>query len=238
MRSQTSKISHEEAQRNTNNKATKVIENGLLSLEYFVFLWVKMETKKSKYDTNPLDPDVERKAEDVWGDLGGVTPSKWRRRHVSEVSSEPPSLRTSRTRERTFTPKRRLVVTTILRSTLHTRQCCSPNLRAAAGAVSITTEYLPGSGTLSHVAASHRASASPRSGPRCWPMRPVLSDWLLPARVVPRAARGGKVRFHASQGCRSPHRYTDSTIRYSAVISTLTGSTLGGTLFKLAAFVF
>src|SRR4029079_17678527 len=32
-----------------------------------------METKKSKYDTNPLDPDVERKAEDVWGDLGGVT---------------------------------------------------------------------------------------------------------------------------------------------------------------------
>src|SRR4026207_1702479 len=32
-----------------------------------------METKKSKYDTNPLDPDVERKAEDIWGDLGGVT---------------------------------------------------------------------------------------------------------------------------------------------------------------------
>src|SRR5678816_4268778 len=32
-----------------------------------------METKNSKYDTNPLDPDVERKAEDVWGDLGGVT---------------------------------------------------------------------------------------------------------------------------------------------------------------------
>src|ERR1044072_2740694 len=32
-----------------------------------------METKKSKYDTNPLDPDIERKAEDVWGDLGGVT---------------------------------------------------------------------------------------------------------------------------------------------------------------------
>jgi len=30
-----------------------------------------METKKSKYDTNPLDPDVERKAEEVWGDLGG-----------------------------------------------------------------------------------------------------------------------------------------------------------------------
>jgi uncharacterized membrane protein len=26
-----------------------------------------METKKSKYDTNPLDPDVERKADESWG---------------------------------------------------------------------------------------------------------------------------------------------------------------------------
>ena len=35
-----------------------------------------MEPKKSKYDTNPLDPDVERKAHDVWGDLGGATPTQ------------------------------------------------------------------------------------------------------------------------------------------------------------------
>src|SRR5262244_1340886 len=35
-----------------------------------------METKKSKYDTNPLDPDVEKKAEEVWGDLGGVKPTQ------------------------------------------------------------------------------------------------------------------------------------------------------------------
>src|SRR5215475_13366751 len=27
-----------------------------------------METKKSKYDTNPLDPDVVRKTEEVWGE--------------------------------------------------------------------------------------------------------------------------------------------------------------------------
>src|ERR1044071_9380816 len=31
-----------------------------------------METKKSKYDTNPLDPDVERKAEESWGDRGSA----------------------------------------------------------------------------------------------------------------------------------------------------------------------
>src|SRR5215204_5519093 len=32
-----------------------------------------MEGKKNKYDTNPLDPEVERKAEEVWGELGGTT---------------------------------------------------------------------------------------------------------------------------------------------------------------------
>ena len=35
-----------------------------------------METKKSKYDTNPLDPDVERKAEEVWGERGGPAPTQ------------------------------------------------------------------------------------------------------------------------------------------------------------------
>src|SRR5688500_747259 len=32
-----------------------------------------MEQKKSKYDTNPLDPDVERKADETWGEGGGGT---------------------------------------------------------------------------------------------------------------------------------------------------------------------
>ncbi|HEV2835442.1 MAG TPA: DUF4870 domain-containing protein [Pyrinomonadaceae bacterium] len=32
-----------------------------------------METKKNKYDTNPLDPDVERKAEESWGFGGAPT---------------------------------------------------------------------------------------------------------------------------------------------------------------------
>jgi uncharacterized membrane protein len=30
-----------------------------------------VETKKSKYDTNPLDPEVERKAEESWGEGSG-----------------------------------------------------------------------------------------------------------------------------------------------------------------------
>src|SRR5215212_8603350 len=47
-----------------------------------------METKKNKYDTNPLDPDVERKAEESWGggaptrQVGGAT------REVGRTSNE------------------------------------------------------------------------------------------------------------------------------------------------------
>jgi hypothetical protein len=37
-----------------------------------------MEPKNTKYDTNPLDPDVERKSEEAWGDGSRGTPtSKW-----------------------------------------------------------------------------------------------------------------------------------------------------------------
>src|SRR4030095_1355617 len=35
-----------------------------------------MDTKKSKYDTTPLDPDVEKRADEVWGELGGVNPTQ------------------------------------------------------------------------------------------------------------------------------------------------------------------
>jgi uncharacterized membrane protein len=48
-----------------------------------------METKRSKYDTNPLDPDVERKAEESWDgsnptqQVGGAT------RQVGQNAGEP-----------------------------------------------------------------------------------------------------------------------------------------------------
>src|SRR6186997_2132931 len=46
-----------------------------------------METKKNKYDTNPLDPDVERKSEEVWGEAGAGTPtSEWVQTPTREVN--------------------------------------------------------------------------------------------------------------------------------------------------------
>ena len=45
-----------------------------------------METKKSKYDTNPLDPDVERKAEQEWG--GGAPTQQVGGGATQEVANE------------------------------------------------------------------------------------------------------------------------------------------------------
>src|SRR4026208_510448 len=47
-----------------------------------------METKKSKYDTNPLDPDVERKAEESWGDSGPTQQVGGATREVGRSSNE------------------------------------------------------------------------------------------------------------------------------------------------------
>lgn len=61
-----------------------------------------METKKSKYDTNPLDPDVERNAEESWGggpptqQVGGATRDVGRSANESareNVYSEAPTRR-------------------------------------------------------------------------------------------------------------------------------------------------
>src|ERR1041384_4449184 len=47
-----------------------------------------METKKSKYDTNPLDPDVARQADEVWGESGGSAPTQQVGGNTREVPNE------------------------------------------------------------------------------------------------------------------------------------------------------
>ena len=44
--------------------------------------------KKSKYDTNPLDPDVERKAEESWGKDGKTQPVGGATREVGHSQNE------------------------------------------------------------------------------------------------------------------------------------------------------
>ena len=197
-----------------------------------------METKKSKYDTNPLDPDVERKAEDVWGDLGGVTQQVGGT--TQQVSNtEPPQ-------PQPVEDARKNVY-----SEAPTRRYDNPPLEAPYPSIFVPPTYAPPPAqyqsrqNVYQPPATATSSSRPVLGvgiPEKWatmlayaPGYIGLVVGLLELFLVPRSE--GKVRFHASQGVALHIAFLIVQTIFS-VISTLTGSNLGGTLFKLGAFIF
>jgi uncharacterized membrane protein len=195
-----------------------------------------METKKSKYDTNPLDPDVERKAEDVWGDLGGVTQQVGGT--TQQVSNEPPQpLKVEDARKNVY-------------SEAPTRRYDNPPLEAPYPSVFVPPTYAPPPAQYQSRQTVYQPPVTAPSS-RPIPGIGISEKWasmlpyapfsiglvvsLLELFLVPR--REGKVRYHASQGV-ALHISILIVQTIFAVISTLTGSTLGGTLFKVAAFAF
>ena len=187
--------------------------------------------KKTKYDTNPLDPDVERKAEDAWGDSGGVT------QQVGGATREVGNSANEDARKNVY-------------SEAPTRRYDNPPLEAPYPSVFVPPTYSPPAQYQSR----QNIYQPPITGVPG--SRPVLGigipeKWatmlayapgyiglvvgLLELFLVPRSE--GKVRFHASQAV-ALHIAFLIVHTVFGVISTLTGSTLGGTLFKLAAFIF
>ena len=194
-----------------------------------------METKKSKYDTNPLDPDVERKAEDVWGDLGGVTQQVGGT--TQQVGNEPPRPQVEDARKNVY-------------SEAPTRRYDNPPLEAPYPSIFVPPTYAP---PPAQYQSREHIYQPPVTAPSSRPVRGIgISEkWasmlpyapfsiglvvsLLELFLVPRSE--GKVRYHASQGV-ALHIAILIVQTIFSIISTLTGSTLGGTLFKVAAFAF
>ncbi|MEN3327583.1 MAG: hypothetical protein V7638_2390 [Acidobacteriota bacterium] len=198
-----------------------------------------MDTKKSKYDTNPLDPEVERKSEDVWGDLGGVTQQVGGT--TQQVSNEPP-----RPQPQNVEDVRKNVY-----SEAPTRRYDNPPLEAPYPSIFVPPTYAPPPAqyqsrqNVYQPPVTAASSSRPVLGigiPEKWatmlayvPGYIGLVVGLLELFLVPRGE--GKVRFHASQGVALHIAFLIVQTIFS-VISMLTGSTLGGTLFKLGAFIF
>jgi uncharacterized membrane protein len=198
-----------------------------------------METKKGKYDTNPLDPDVERKAEDVWGDEGGVT------QQVGGTTRDVGSTANENSRQGVEEARKNVY------SEAPTRRYDHPPLEAPYPSIFIPPPtYSP----PAQYQARQHIYQTPISGAPT--SRPVLGigipeKWatmmayapgyvglvvgLLELFLVPR--KEGKVRFHASQGVALQIAFLIVHTLFG-VISTLTGSSLGGSLFKIAAFIF
>ena len=199
-----------------------------------------METKKSKYDTNPLDPDVERKAEDVWGDLGGVTQQVGgSTQQVGNTGNENP-------RPQNVEDARKNVY-----SEAPTRRYDNPPLEAPYPSIFVQPPpYAPPAQYQSR----QNIYQAPITGPptsRSVPGIGIPERWatllayvpgyvglvigLLELFLVPRSE--GKVRFHASQGV-ALHIAILIVSTLFGGINWLTGSSIGGKLFSLAAFIF
>lgn len=189
-----------------------------------------METKKSKYDTNPLDPDVERKAEEVWGD--GAAPTQQVGGATRDVGNSP----NEEARKNVY-------------SEAPTRRYDNPPLEAPYPSVFVPPTYSPPQyqprqnvyQTPFNATPSSRSVVGIGLSEKTALILPYLPFYigvvpaLLELFLVPR--NEVKVRFHASQAL-ALHIAILIAQTLFGLINTFTGSSLGGTLFNLAAFIF
>ena len=192
-----------------------------------------METKKGKYDTNPLDPDYVRETEEVWGDRGGRSETQEVKGATRQVN--PPGNDGARANVYSEAP---------------TRRYDNPPLDAPYPSVFVPPTYAP-------PASTYQPPTQPYKSPvQHTPQRTVLGiglaeKWavmlpyapfyigvvvsLIELFLVPR--KEGKVRFHAAQGL-SLHIAIMVIQTLFGVVGSITGSSVGGNLFKGAATVF
>jgi uncharacterized membrane protein len=195
-----------------------------------------METKKSKYDTNPLDPDVERKAEEVWGDLGGTggTPTQ----QVGGATREVADSANENARRNVY-------------SEAPTRRYDNPPLEAPYPSVFVPPTYAPPAqqyqppGQQPYQAAyTGPTSCRTVAGvgiPERWALLLAYFPYIgivasiIELLLAPR--REIKVRFHASQAL-ALHVAILIIHTVLQAITALSGSSMGDVLFRAAAAAF
>ena len=191
-----------------------------------------METKKSKYDTNPLDPDVERKAQDVWGDLGGATPTQPVGGSTREVPNE---------------EARRNVY-----SEAPTRRYDNPPLDAPYPSIFVPPTYAPPTHQQYQPPARNGFQAALNAPTTCRPVAGIgiAERWALLLAYVPYLGliasiielllaprQEIKVRFHASQAL-ALHVTILIIQTILGAVAAISDNGFGSGLFKTAATVF
>ena len=195
-----------------------------------------METKKSKYDTNPLDPDVERQAEEVWGDLGGEgTPTQQVGGATREVENTP----NENARRNVY-------------SEAPTRRYDNPPLEAPYPSVFVPPTYAPPAQQYQQPSQQPYQAAAYSAPSRSRPVAGIgiPEKWALLLDYVPYVGlvasvielllvprREVKVRFHASQGLALQIAILIIQ-KVLEAIALLSGSSMGSGLFRTAATIF
>jgi uncharacterized membrane protein len=195
-----------------------------------------METKKSKYDTNPLDPDVERKAEEVWGDRGGSGGAPTQQ--VGGPTREVNNSANENARRNVY-------------SEAPTRRYDNPPLEAPYPSVFVPPTYAPPAQQYqqpgqqpyqaAYQAASRYHSVAGVGIPERWALLLAYFPYLgivasiIELLLAPR--REVKVRFHASQAL-ALHVAILLIHTVLQAVAALSGSGMGDVLFRTAATVF
>jgi uncharacterized membrane protein len=190
-----------------------------------------MEPKRGKYDTNPLDPDFVKNAEEAWDEGGSGPATQPVQGPTREVGSAPEDPRGN------------------LYSEAPTRRYDKASLEASYPSVFVPPTYSP---PAPYQAAQPVAPPlTQKPGSRSVPGIGLSEKWamvlpytpfyigtvvsLLELFLVPRSEP--KVRFHAAQGL-ALHVAILVLQTAFALVSAITGTNVGSSLFKVAAFVF
>ena len=191
-----------------------------------------MEPKKSKYDTNPLDPDFVKNAEEVWGEAGSGPETQ----EVSGATREIGSSANENARSNIY-------------SEAPTRRYDNVPLDSPYPSIFVPPTYSqpapyqppPAPYRQEDQRPSHRSVAGfglPEKWAMILPYAPFyigVVPALLELFLVPK--KEPRVRFHAAQGL-ALHIAIFIVARLFGGLSLITGSSLGGTLFGTAATVF
>jgi len=200
-----------------------------------------VETKKSKYDTNPLDPDVERKAEESWGESSGGGDTQQVGGSTRQVGEQPPAW--------TPSPNPNDSARQNLYSEAPTRRYDNPPLEAPYPSVFIPPTYAPPAQYQqpqnvyqSPIGAGHPSRPVAGIGvSEKWALMMAYAPYvgivvsLLELFLVPR--KEVKVRFHAAQAL-SLHISFLAISTIFKFIRLVGGGDFGQVLFGLASTIF
>ena len=192
-----------------------------------------METKKTKYDTNPLDPDVAKQTEEVWSEEEGGPGTRQMKGATRGVGySETESARNN------------------VYSEAPTRTFENPPLDAPYHSVFAPPVQQPPPSIYQpnpyvQMPVSSRPTSRSTAGiglPEKWAMILPYAPFyigvvasLVELFLVPR--KEVKVRFHAAQGL-ALHVAILVLQTLFGVLGSITDSSIGGTLFSMAATIF
>lgn len=191
-----------------------------------------MKTKRSKYDTNPLDPDFVKNADKDRGDDGNrpvTQPVRGATREVGSAANEE-----ARANIYSEAPTRRYDKASLeasYPSVFVPPTYSPPAIYQAAQTPAPPVTQRPGSRTVAGIGLSEKwAMVLPYTPFYIGVVVSLLELFLVP-RSEPRA------RFHAAQGL-ALHVAILMLQTAFAVVGAITSTSVGSSLFKAAAFIF